>query len=268
MGRQVTGSVRSLYARVGAIAAAAPLILLLPVAMELIQHGVEIRLGMYAQGGHLDGHAQAIRLAFGAGKILAILLTIFVVLRFWRLGSFARALRPGLGFLRGLLIVAVVQIAAEALALLIGRLLARLVPSGPVHLLLLVAPLLGWLIGSCLLLPWYVGLITDDNAMTLRRSIAGVRGRLWSSFGLLVAGVAPLMILHYALGYAAFRAPASIVWLLMIADAGIVAFLALAIASAYFTIYGCAATASGHTQAINGVPSAITSTDKGSPSRQ
>lgn len=77
--------------------------------------------------------------------------------------------------------------------------------------------------------------------MTLRRSAAAAWGRMWASLGLLLAGVLPAMAVHYALGYAAEGRPEPLVWALMLVDSAVVAFLALALASTYFTLYRRAA---------------------------
>lgn len=234
------GAVREIYARAAALAKAAPLAALLVFAAELLQHIVEIRLGMYAQGGRLAPDAERTRLIFGAVKVLAILLALLFALRWWRFeGDGRRAARPTLALFKGLAIVLLVQAGGELLVLAAGRLAgAAIDPSSQgVRAAFLIGPLLVWLFFALLLIPWYVGLLTEDRAMTLRRSVRGTWGRLWASFGLFLAGILPAMIVHYALGYGAMNRPAALVWALMLFDAAIVAFLALAMASTYFTLY-------------------------------
>lgn len=242
-------TVRDIYVRACSLPRQVPALVALPAAAELLQHAAEIRLGMYAHGGALAAHAQAIRLGFGAFKIVAVLMTTLLAVRFWRLGSIGRALRLGWTFWKGVAIIAVIQLGAETLALLAGRLIANgAAVTGPLRIGLVVAPLLAWLVVACMVQPWYVGLVAEDPAMTLRRSITGIAGQLWGCFGLLLAGVLPLMIVHYALGYGAMHAPAEIVWLMMLVDSGVVGLLAAAIASSYYALYTRAVAATGAPQ--------------------
>ena len=156
-----------------------------------------------------------------------------------------RAGRRGrtLALFKGLAILLLVQAGAEILLALVARGAgAALGATGRgAEVALAAGPLLIWLFLATLLYPWYVGLLTEDRTMTLRRSAAGVRGRMGASFGLLLAGILPAMALHYALGYAAEGRAEPLVWALMLVDAAVVAFLALALASTYFTLYRRAA---------------------------
>ena len=236
------GAIREIYARVPALAKAAPWVVLLVFAAELIQHAAEIRLGMY-ENGLLAPDARRVRLLFGLAKVLAILAAFIFALRWWRFdGDSRRAARPTLALFSGLAILLLVQAGAEILLALVGRLAGAAFGAGPrVAPLLTAGPVLLWLFLATLLYPWYVGLLTEDRTMTLRRSVAGALGRMWASFGLLGAGVLPAMALHYALGYAAEGRAEPLVWALMVLDAAVVAFLALALASTYFTLYRRAA---------------------------
>ncbi len=237
------GAIREIYARVPALARAVPWLVLLVFAAELAQHAAEIRLGMY-EAGPLAPGARRTRLLFGLAKVLAILAVLIFALRWWRFdGDSRRAARPTLALFRGLAILLLVQAGAEIVLALVARGAgAALGASGRgAEVALAVGPMLLWLFLATLLYPWYVGLLTEDRAMTLRRSVAGVRGRMWESLALLLAGILPAMALHYALGYAAEGRAEPLVWALMLVDAGVVAFLALALASTYFTLYRRAA---------------------------
>jgi hypothetical protein len=239
------GPVREIYARGFGLAMALPAVLILPFVAELLQHAVEIRLGMYAQGGELASEEMRIRLIFGAVKVLALVLTLLFALRYWRFdGDSGRAARPTIAFFKGLGLFLLIQIGGELAVGELGQLLAFAAgeeASRGLRLALLLSPLLLWLFFANLLLPWFVGLLTEDRAMTLRRSVRGIRGRLWQTFGIFLAGFLPLMFVHYALGYAAMRRPAAFVWPIMVVDAGVVALLVLALSSTYYTLYRRAA---------------------------
>jgi hypothetical protein len=200
---------------------------------------------MYAGDGTLAPDQMRLRLLFGALKVLAIVVTLLFALRYWRFdGDRRRAARPSLAFFKGLGLFIFVQIGGEALVLGMGGLLAQTMgaeASRPLRLALAILPLLLWLFFAGLLYPWFVGLLTEDEAMSLRRSVRGVAGQLWATFGTFLAGLLPLMLVHYALGYGAIGQPEAIVWPMMIVDAGIVALLSVVLGSTYFTIYRRAA---------------------------
>lgn len=233
------GAVRQVYARVPALIKAVPLVALLVFAAEMLQHIVEIRLGMYVRG-QLGEKEQATRLIFGAVKVVAIFLALLFALRWWRFeGNTRRAARPTVALLKGLGIVILVQVGGELVVMALGAAMGQVLHPegiGP-RIALLAGPILVWILVATYLYPWYVGLLAEDSAMTLRRSIDGIRGRLWSSFGLFLAGFLPAMIVHYALGYAAVGRPEPLVWALMLVDSAVVALLALLIASAYYSLY-------------------------------
>ena len=236
------GAIGELYRRVPTLAKAVPWVVLLVFAAEMVQHAAEIRLGMYEEG-LMSADAKRMRLAFALPKVLAILAAVIFALRWWRFdGDSRRAARPTLALFTGLAIVILVQAGAEILMILLVRLAGAALGTGARIVPVLSGGfLLAWLVVATLLYPWYVGLLTEDRSMTLRRSAAGAFGRMWVSFGLLLAGIAPAMALHYALGYAAEGRPEPLVWALMLIDAAVVAFLALALASTYFTLYRRAA---------------------------
>jgi len=226
-----------IYHRGFRLIAALPLLVAVPILAEFVQHAAEIRLGMYAGG--MDDACRAVRLAFGAAKILAIFVTMLVAWRWWRFeGDLARALRPTAAMLRGLGLLLLMQLAGDGAALALGRGAIALVgePEVPIRIALTALPLLGWLFLSGALFPWYVALVTEDRTMTLAASWRASRGRLWATWGTLLAGTMPLMAVHYALGYAAIagKGPA---WLLMAMDAGVVGSLSAMLAATYFTIY-------------------------------
>jgi hypothetical protein len=231
--------IAEIYRRGFGLAVVLPWLLTLPAAAEFAQHGAEILFGMYAPGGMLPG-GEAIRLTFGIVKIVSIFVVLLVALRWWRFdGDTCRAIRPTWAMTRGLVIVVAVQLGGETLILLIGSGLAAMAgASGAgVRFATLIVPLLMWLFVAGLLFPWYVGLLTEDRTMSLRRSVRATRSRLPVVFGCLLGGVLPLMTVHYAIAYGATGRPVALIWSLMAIDAAIVALLAAMLAASYFTIY-------------------------------
>jgi hypothetical protein len=231
-------SVANAYARGFRIVRELPLLFVLPVAAEFLQHTVEMHLGMY--GGSLDSHAQAVRLGFGMVKILAVFLTLLVALRWWGLaGNLGRALRPSWRLAGGLALTFLVEMVGDLLAIGIGLGIIELAgdSSRGLRMAAILVPLMGWKFVAGLIYPWYVALLIEDREMRLRRSIAVMRGRVFHTFGLLVAGYLPLMIVHYALGLGAMGRSGPLLWVMMIVDAGVVALLVAMLAATYFEIF-------------------------------
>lgn len=246
--------ISQLYRRAFGLAARWPWLIALPVLAEGVQHVAEIRVGMYATAMTPEG--QSVRIAFGLVKVLAIVLTIILAWRLWRFeGDVARVFRPTRALVRGIGLFLLVQFVGDAVALLAGRCIVALLGS-PVGAMRLVAllPLLCWLLVSLTLFPWYVALAVEDRTMTIARSIRAVAGRFAPTLGLLLAGVLPLMALHYALGYAALGgAP---VWPLMLVDTAVVGLLTAAVAASYFMLYDQVGGGNRHASAPSGANTA------------
>ena len=199
--------------------------------------------------GHLDARAQAVRLGFGAVKIVALFLTILAALRWWRFeGDVRRALTPSWRVAKSLGFVALVQIGGDLLGLGIGTAIVAAIgdPSRAARIAALLLPLLGWMFVAGLFYPWYVALLTEDREMTLRRSITVMRGRLFRTCALLITGYLPLMVVHYALGFGAMGRSGALLWAMMIVDAGVVALFVTMLAAIYYEIFIAAKRASSH----------------------
>lgn len=225
-----------IYQRAFALVRDWPWLIAIPVLAEFLQHIVEIRLGMYS--GNVDAAGQNWRLGFGIVKIAAIICTLILSWRLWRFnGDAARASRPTVQLFKGVLIFILVQVMGDLVALGVGRGLIAFAhePARSMQITFTALPLLIWLLVSAALYPWYVGLATEDNAMTLRRALRASRGQLLAIWGLLFAGFLPLMVVHYGLNYVAVHS--ALDWPLMIIDAGVVGLLTATVAATYYTIY-------------------------------
>lgn len=225
-----------MYRRAFALVRDRPWLVFAVMLAEFVQHVAEIRLGMYS--GNLEAGDSAVRLLFGGIKIFTIVIMLIIAWRLWSFaGDVGRSLKPTVALCRGIAAFILVQLLGDLAALGIGRGLIALAgePAKTTQVALILAPLLLWWLVSVALFPWYVGLATEDRDMTLRRSFLATRGRWPATWGLLFAALLPLMVVHYAIGYAALHgAPA---WPLMMIDAVVVGLLAAALAAAYYTIY-------------------------------
>ena len=233
-----------IYRRILPFLLALPLLAAVPFAAELLQHVVEIMLGLYKSGA-LTPAAREVRLVFGILKIISIVVIIIVALRFWHFdGDARRALRPDLTTAAGFCVFAALEIVDSAVEDGIASLVARVVnlDAAPLSVRLAVhlVPTFLWTFLSGLWLPWNIALLVDDRRMTLRRSLVSGWGQLSMYLGLICAGVIPLMTLHYIMGYAAVGKAGLIVWLLGTVDAAVVVVLTIAIASSFYAVYDAA----------------------------
>jgi hypothetical protein len=218
-----------------------PLLAAVPFAAELLQHVVEFVFGLY-RSGVLTPAGRDVRLAFGLVKIAGIIVIVVVALRWWHCdGDTRRALRPNLmlaaGFLAFITFVFAGSSLVDVFVAMVDRFIHLNSTPPPVRRAIQFVPTFGWLFLSRFWLPWNVALLIEDREMTLRRSILAARGHLWMYLGLIGAGAAPLMAVHYGLGFAAIGKPDWVVWVLSIADAAIVVVLVIAVASSFYAVY-------------------------------
>lgn len=212
---------------------ACPLLALVPVAFELLQHGVEVHIGMY------DGIAMAkatehhpLRMGFGLVKVVALMVPFYWITRFlaYRDARFARrfdarAIRLFAGVLAFNIALAVIQ-------------LFVLPQSVPV---LLASFFVGQVVG-CLIAAWAVAAPLGNAAVGPRAS-AGIMARHvpWA-FPFYLVAMLPLMVPHYVLGALAIFGPRPLLWPILIADSLLVGWLsAVLIASGYYVAIRAAA---------------------------
>ncbi|MEZ5693728.1 MAG: hypothetical protein R3D99_07790 [Altererythrobacter sp.] len=195
---------------------ACPLLFLVPVLGEVLQHIVEMQIGMYdsieaAQAADADPQ----RMLFGFIKTLCLLLPGYWVTRFLggkRDAQAARTFEPRAATLFALFFA--FQAALMAIQLFgLPRTGAYLI--GAFLLSLVLNPLLArWATGAPLGLA--IGPIASARAMI---------GQLPWAIAFSVVVILPLMIPHYVLGAAALFAPQAAKWPVLIADSLLVGFL-------------------------------------------
>jgi hypothetical protein len=207
---------------------ACPLLAMVPVAFEILQHVVEVRLGMYdsleaAQA--LDGNS--VRLAFGFVKTVALIVPYYWVTR-WLATKDQRfaarfdlaAVRPFSGYLLVIAALTAVQLfavprtgTATAIAFVVGVIISILFA--------------GWGIASAL----------GNARIGPVKSTAIMAPQLLWTFALFVLGMLPLMVPHYAFAILAIVGPKPLLWPILIVDSLLVGWLtALLVAMAYFAV--------------------------------
>lgn len=221
--------VRDIYGSAWTFALACPILFLVPVLFEFAQHVVEIQSGLYRS---IDAARVAendpARMIFGYWKTLAISLPSYWMYRYVvsdRDAAYARRFELRAVLLWALLFVPLVM-GMQWLALFgppLGQMLglegqAASIAKGASTLLQTVA--------GIYLTAWLVAWSQGNAAVGPLASLHIMNGSFWRTVALIIAGVVPLMVLHYA-GLLAIGRPEPVVWLLMIFDSLVVGMLAL-----------------------------------------
>lgn len=239
---------REIYGSAWAFALACPLLFLIPVAFEFAQHVVEIRLGLYQSvelARAVEGDPS--RMLWGFLKTIAISLPTYWFYRYvvsGRDAAYARRLEPLALLLWGSLFLVLVLL-MQWLALFGPPLGSVLGLQGSAEswakgLLAFVQTVLGIYFAA-----WMVAWSQGNSAIGPLRSASIMHGFFWRTVALILAGVLPLMALHYA-GLFAIGRPAPVVWAMMTFDSLVVGFLSL-------TMFGANAVAAKHAAEAKGV---------------
>lgn len=208
-----------------AFLAACPLLALVPVALELLQHIVEVQRGMFdSLAAAKAADSDPIRLAFGLVKVVGLVLPGYWVARFLAWRDPARARQADPVAIRRFAPVVAYQVALAAVELL------AMPRTGS---WLLVQFVLGEIVGA-LLLAWAVAAALGDAMTGPAASARLMAPRLVSTILLTLAAILPLMVPHYALGALAIVGPAPLRWPVLVADSLLVGWLAALMTAAGF----------------------------------
>lgn len=224
------------FARSGRYALLCPLLFLVPVAVEMLQHAVEIRAGMYVDmAGLKAAEGDMLRLAIGHVKVIALFLTGYWAARFLVFGDDPVAARridpvavrlfvPVMAWgLFWLILVQDAPLIADAAGL-----------SGNVAAGVLILSLLVSLLFEPLLSAWKTAAAAGNPGIGLVRSIRLTRSVYPYAVIVSLLPMLPLMVGHYALAFLAVGKAPGAVWAIMALDALLVGYLGVVmIATSY-----------------------------------
>ena len=220
---------KAIYRHAAAFAVACPLLFLIPVVVEMVQHVVELRGGMYVdEAGATAAEVDPLRLQFGFIKTLALYLPGYWFVRYVMLGDPARAARiewPAFG----LWLVVFAFGAVQMWWGLFGPDTADLLDvEGQAATAVAVGTAILSFVVQIYLMVWSVGWAIGNRAMTPLRSLAIMHKGFWHAVGLTLTGMLPLMVVHYGLAIAAVVVlPPALDWAAMVLDSIVVGYLAL-----------------------------------------
>ena len=220
-------AIRASYREAGIFLFACPLLALIPIAVEMIQHVVEMQIGMYdnlEMAKQTEKHP--FRMGFGMVKVLALILPIYWITRF-------------IGFDRS------AQLAGKwdriAVRLFAPLLLLQIVLA--VLQLFIIPQNMRWMLGAlvggqvlgALIAAWAVAAPLGNAAIGPLESTRLMARHVLATILIFIAAMLPLMIPHYLLAAAAIFGPDWSKWPILIMDSLLVGWLsAVMVASGYF----------------------------------
>lgn len=235
------------FVRSGRYALLCPLLFLVPVAVEMVQHAVEIRAGMYVDiAGLKAAEGDVLRLIVGHVKVIALFVTGYWAARFLVFGDdpvAARRIDPVavrlfvpvmVWSLFWLIVVQDVPLIADAAGI-----------SGNVAAWVLILSLIVSLLFEPLLSAWKTAAAAGNPAIGFVRSIRLMRGVYLYAVILSLLAMLPLMVAHYALALVAVGKAPGIVWAIMALDSLLVGYLGVVMVAAAFVVARRAAVRAG-----------------------
>ncbi len=219
-------AVRTTFSRSFTFLVSLPVLGLLIVGVEGLQHVVEWRNGMYAsRAGLAAAQGDPHRLLVGSLKVVWLLAVQFWAMRFMVSGSGRIAVRPGR---TAVLRFAVPLLAQTALSLLVIWLPAVLPANsralGYAGFVQLAALPLG-----VALAPWLVGAALGDRRAGPFFALRRAWGSVWWGLGVTFAAILPAMAPHFALGLLAVGRPAGVAAAALMLDALLVGYLGVVV---------------------------------------
>lgn len=226
---------------------ALPLLAAVPFAAEMIQHVAEVRAGMFTSyAGAEAAAADPGRELFGFIKVLSLFLITYPVIRFLGSGDDRRQ-AVTVTRTSALLFGAVLlfSLATMALQRVGGPLLAQVIANERWLIAAGLAGLLGLMLLETYLAAWKAGAALGNPRLTAGRSVGIMHPRVLRSFGFTLAMMTPLMIIHYALNFAAIGAAPAAMWTILAIDSAVAASLGIVLAATIYRIAHRAADAAG-----------------------
>jgi len=205
---------------------ACPLLALVPIVFELLQHAIEVHIGMYgslAAAKATEHHP--LRMGFGMLKIVSLTVPIYWVTRFLpaRDARFAATVDPlAIRLFTGYFCFSIALVAIQLFAL-------------PQTGIVMLVSFVIWQVVGSLLLAWGVATTFANVTIGPVASFRIMAPQLPWTFAFTFVVILPLMIPHYALGALALLGPKILMWPVMIVDSLLVGWLtAVMIAGGYY----------------------------------
>lgn len=229
---------KEIFVRSGRYARLCPLLFLIPVAIEMIQHAVEINSYMYVSIGAMEAaEGDLLRLAVGHLKVISLFLVGYWAARFLVFGddpAAARRIDP-----RAVrLFVPVMALGLFSLvSVLDGPLIAEAygVPPATTATVLLSVMVVSIFVEP-LLCAWKTSAAAGNPAIGFIGSIRLTPPVYFRALALSLLTMVPLMVAHYALAFGAVGKPPAMVWAIMAIDSVLVGYLGVVMVTTAYVI--------------------------------
>jgi len=225
--RGVGHAVLETYQHGGRTMVAAPLILVIAVLPEFMQHVAEIHLGMFDSAERFHALANdPLRWGFGYVKLAGFMIAMLAVARFWSVRSIPRTL-----------LVPLATLLRVAAGLIIGFAVAWpfawLSKQGLSSVINIPLQIVSAVIQGGFLI-YVIGALVEDVSVTPKRAVTSLLPAAIMLSVLVVIAFAPSQALHMANHKLALGQSLPIVWMLMLFDALWVGLFAALVGSAMF----------------------------------
>lgn len=239
------GEIARIFQKTPQVILAAPIIFLIPVLGEGLQHAVEYYLGMFSSGdGVAPGEESNIRMIFGVVKVTSILYAAMWVSKFWfRANSGKQPILFAAREFSALVMLAAFAVLLMAAMVFLGPLLVDFITDNNISVpqnvlpftpLIVLLPFLLWAQNLNLL---WIGYFLGDKSMTRERSRILMKGRTnWMTMVFVIPVSIP-MVVHYKLNYLSMGASLQEQVLFLTLDSILVGVLAIIIGNAVWVTY-------------------------------
>ena len=215
---------------------ALPLIAAVPFAAELIQHVIEVQVGMFdSYAGAEAAGSDPARMGFGYIKVLTLFLIGYPLFRFLASGGDRRA---ALTVTRtsALLFGAVILLSLSMMVLntIGGTLVTQMAGSEASVLGIGLAAFLAMIVVDTYLAAWKVAAALGNPRVTIAASFRIMHRHVPWSLAYFFAIMLPLMILHYALNIGAIGLGSFTMWGMLAIDSVVASYLGILLSAAVY----------------------------------
>lgn len=239
--------IKQTYRDAARFSLALPLVAAVPFAAELIQHMIEVQVGMFdSYAGAEAADSNPARTGFGFFKVLTLFLISYPLFRFLASGGDKRAaltVTPASALLFGSVVL--VSVALMALSNIGGAWMSQAAGSQGMLLGAGLAAFVGMIVVDTYLAAWKVAAALGNPRLTIAGSIRMMHRHIPWSVAYYLAMLLPLMIFHYALNIAAIGAPDGPMWSILAFDSVVTAYLGILLSAAIYRLSRRAAERAG-----------------------
>ncbi len=226
---------------------ALPLIAAVPFAAELIQHVIEVQVGMFdSYAGAEAAGSDPARIGFGYVKVLTLFLIGYPLFRFLASGGDTRTAltvtRTSASLFGGVILLSSAMMVLNSIG---GTLVTQVAGSEATIFGIGLAAFLGMVVFDTYLAAWKVAAALGNPGLNIAASFRLMHRHVPWSLAYFLAMMLPLMVVHYALNIGAIGLAPGAMWTMLAFDSLVTAYLAILLSAAVFRMAHRAAEKAG-----------------------